>query len=154
MSPSWFRDTHDGRQPPRAGFMHTRRESRYPANHVHPSGHHLSWRHCFDGLCSLGNKPHGRAGNGSRTIHLPGLGQNTWAKPDALLRCGNCYRDGEVVLMLGAPNQDAKGAVIRRQPIRQIAATAQATPQERDYSVVRGDWNRSRDRTMDHAKGD
>src|ERR1039457_4776152 len=33
----------------------------------------------------------------------PECAQNTWAKPDALLICGNCYEDGgDAVLMLVA----------------------------------------------------
>lgn len=36
-------------------------------------------------------------------------GQNAWAKPDALLICGNCYEDGEgdICLMLATPAADA-----------------------------------------------
>ena len=41
----------------------------------------------------------------------PECGQNAWAKPDALLGCGNCYEDGdgEFILML-AEADDAEAA--------------------------------------------
>ena len=42
----------------------------------------------------------------------PECGQNAWAKPDALLICGNCYEDGEgeICLMLAEPDDEAEAA--------------------------------------------
>jgi hypothetical protein len=42
----------------------------------------------------------------------PECGQNAWAKPDALLICGNCYEggDGEICLMLAEPADEAEAA--------------------------------------------
>jgi SprT-like family len=39
-------------------------------------------------------------------------GQNAWAKPDALLICGNCYEDGEgdICLMLAEPADEVEAA--------------------------------------------
>jgi len=38
----------------------------------------------------------------------PECAQNAWAKPDALLICGNCYEDGEgeAILMLAEPSEE------------------------------------------------
>jgi hypothetical protein len=38
----------------------------------------------------------------------PDCAQNAWAKPDALLICGNCYEDGDgdICLMLAEPSED------------------------------------------------
>jgi hypothetical protein len=42
---------------------------------------------------------------------MPGLCQNAWAKPDALLGCYACYEDsGENVLMLAEPTDQAEAA--------------------------------------------
>ena len=45
-----------------------------------------------------------KAKKASKTkFSCPECGQNVWAKPDALLICGNCYEDGgDAVLMLVA----------------------------------------------------
>jgi hypothetical protein len=42
----------------------------------------------------------------------PACAQNAWAKPAALLICGNCYEDGEgdICLMLAEPGEDAEVA--------------------------------------------
>ena len=42
----------------------------------------------------------------------PECGQNAWAKPDALLGCGNCYEDGdgEFILMLAEADDEAEAA--------------------------------------------
>jgi SprT-like family len=42
----------------------------------------------------------------------PECGQNAWAKPGALLICGNCYKDGEsdICQMLAEPGVDAEAA--------------------------------------------
>jgi hypothetical protein len=42
----------------------------------------------------------------------PECGQNAWAKPDALLICGNCHEDGqgETILTLAEPARDDEPA--------------------------------------------
>ena len=42
----------------------------------------------------------------------PECGQNAWAKPDALLICGDCYDDGEgdICLMIATPAEEAEAA--------------------------------------------
>lgn len=42
----------------------------------------------------------------------PDCGQNAWAKPDALLICGNCHEEGahDIVLMLAEPAEEAEAA--------------------------------------------
>jgi hypothetical protein len=50
-----------------------------------------------------------KAKKASKTkFSCPECGQNAWAKPDALLLCGECYDDGEgdVCFMLAEPEED------------------------------------------------
>src|SRR5450755_159187 len=60
------------------------------------TGFKLRWQSRPDG------DPTRKAKKASKTkFSCPECGQNAWAKPDALLICGNCYEDGgDAVLML------------------------------------------------------
>ena len=60
--------------------------------------------------------PGRKAGEGKKAsktkFTFPECGQNAWAKPDALLICGDCYDEGEgeICLMIATPAEEAEAA--------------------------------------------
>jgi len=64
--------------------------------------------------CARGRMPPDGAGHPcSRAARMPAKESGlAWAKPDALLICGNCYDDGEgeICLMIATPAQEAEAA--------------------------------------------
>jgi predicted SprT family Zn-dependent metalloprotease len=68
------------------------------------SGFQLHWQ-------SAPQDAQAKAKKASKTkFTCPECGQNAWAKPDALLICGNCYDDSEFLLMLAEPEHEAEAA--------------------------------------------
>jgi SprT-like family len=70
------------------------------------TGFQLHWQSAPQGAAA-------RAKKASKTkFTCPECGQNAWAKPDALLLCGACYEDGdgEIILMLAEPLEEAEAA--------------------------------------------
>jgi hypothetical protein len=61
------------------------------------TGFQLHWQSVPQGAQGRAKKPSSKT-----KFTCPDCAQNAWAKPDALLICGNCYEDGEgeIVLML------------------------------------------------------
>jgi hypothetical protein len=95
-----------GNRPERYALHHPRSPYTKAYAKLKARGFQLHWQ-------SVPNGKQAKVKKASKTKYTcPTCAQNAWAKPNALLICGNCYEDGksEICLMLAAPGEDAEAA--------------------------------------------
>jgi hypothetical protein len=69
------------------------------------NGFQLRWQSVAPGA-----NAQAKAKKASKTKYTcPSCDQNAWAKPDASLICGNCYEEGDVVILLAEPGEEDDG---------------------------------------------
>jgi hypothetical protein len=95
-----------GDRPARYALHHPRRPLRAGLRQAKGEWVQLHWQSAPEGKQAKAKKV-------SKTkFTCPECGQNAWAKPEALLSCGDCYDDGEgdICLMIAAPAEEAEAA--------------------------------------------